>query len=1412
MSGLENKYQPKPPRKISCGVCGGTGHGLARCDKFERMSIDARWKAAKASKACFRCLRIGHRVKDCSGHTCPTCGRHHHHLLHYTVSPGTSQQSQVSASGLSVQAEPFSPAPTSGPPAKRDHAETGSRSPLSRDQYRYNVSKESGSNCFFQTALVEAEGQNGRRMTRILLDGGSDSSYIRSSLAEELGLQVVGTGTFSCIGFQEKAEEPRQYDRVRVSLRSRFGDDPVTLDVWSTEQLCSPLPPASPSHVPPAQPGLMADDFEGGEVDLLIGIDNLYHVVLWNQIDLGEGLRAIETVFGYVVHGRRGEGTAGQSSRRAYHRCRVERMWDLDTVGITEEEVAKSDSKAEYQPQWNEGEGRYEMGLVWRSDERPGANLDAAKVRSRRMMNRLDEEKTRLYDEQIKDMLTNSVIENVPFNQVSVEGCDEPMKFGPLNKTEEVREGDGKEESLERSRSTIDCGIDSESSADLPPERDPSDAFFLPHRGIYRGGKLRIVFDGSAKDGVGRSLNDYLDVGENLLRKLPAVVLNFRDGPVGCQSDIKAAFHQVVVKEEDRVYLQFFWSGLWLRFTRVPFGLSCSPYMLLKTIDTHMGKYETSDPDLYNKVRAGTYMDDICTTFHSHQEAKQGMERMREVFKCANMELHKSRLTGDSTPESGVLGLLWKTEADQLAVVVPELKCPTTKSELLSMISKVFDPLGVLSPWLIRGKVLFQMTWKEAASLKWDDPLPDMVQKEVSTWWTNSTNQKIWFHRSLATTGQKTAEGVFHVFCDASKQAYCAAVYLVTGGESRLVMAKSRVAPLNPNLTIPRMELMAALIGARLMSFIKDTLKISEPTIVYWTDSTDVLCWLQNQKPRKVFVENRISAIREMTQPRQWRHVKGTDNPADLGTRGVSISTAAECQKWWKGPSHILEGMSCLQKEEETELQLSSEALKESKVETRPKVTVLTTSVTAAPVNGKERLFDITSCSTLKKVIERTAWVKRFIYNARHNREERRTGPLTPEERQQALEFWIREAQERVFHAELRCLQQDTLLPVGSPLSKLRPRLNEKGVLCAIPRTNEPPLPILPEFAHVTTLIIDEAHRRCFHQGARVTLALLSAEYLVRRRSVNRVVNTCMRCRRYKGLNYQSADGSLPSFRTQPSRPFSKVGLDFFGPLYVDEGTKVWVLLFTCATSRAVHLELVRTQSTEDVKRALRRFFALRSTPEFIVSDNAKTFHALLNHIPRTVTWRFIPEAAPWWGGFWERLVGMTKKCLKITLHQCHLSFDELATTLYEVAFHLNIRPLTSSDDELLTPAHLLFGVSSIHGVVSRCGTFEDRVGRAWRHRRRVCDNLVRRWTREYIATLRSWTVSPRGRPTRLPSVGDVVLVHGEGPRSRWPLAKIESLITGPDGKARAAGILMRGRKTRRPITKLFHLEAASSS
>ena len=945
------------------------------------------------------------------------------------------------------------------------------------------------------------------------------------------------------------------------------------------------------------------------------------------------------------------------------------------------------------------------------------------------------------------------------------------------------------------------------------------DAFYLPHRGIYRGEKLRVVFDGSAKDGVGVSLNEYLDSGVNLLCRLPAVLLCFRENSVACQADIRAAFHQVAIKEEDRKYLQFIWEGSRLRFCGVPFGLICSPFMLLQTIDTHLQCFQDSDPELCQQVKSGTYMDDICTTFCSREEAVAGVTSLKHMFAGAHMDLHKERVTGDDVPDASVLGVTWSTRTDQLAVNVPEFDCPTTKSSLLSAVSKSFDPLGVVTPWLVKGKCLFQKTWKAMRSGRWEESLPEALQREVRDWWAGCVGRSVWFPRSFLYVSPDEPV-IFHVFCDASAVAYCAVIYAVQGGESRLVMARSRLAPLSAQLSIPRLELMAALIGARLMEFVRQSLGVSSPLVRFWTDSMDVLFWITSQKPRRVFVDNRVVAILRLSSAGQWRHVRGELNPADLGTRGMSLAALTECSAWWQGPRSLM-----IDAEPEPVshsniplIEPSDEAQRELKPDREPLVMCVDRQVPANPTDDAEGevaqqsrvLFDVTECSTLTRAVNRYAWVLRFVSNVRSRPADRLTDEhLTPEERRRALRRLVGEAQRRHYQPEMNALQQRAPLPVRSPLNKLHPQVSEDGVLESVPRTHESPVVILPEFAHISTLIIDEGHRRCFHQGTRATLAVVSADYAVRRRMVQRVVATCYRCRRYKGRAYRSQEGPLPSFRSEYCRPFEKVGIDYFGPLYVNRTDKVWGLIITCASSRAIHLELIRSQSSSDTALALRRFFAVRGIPSLIVSDNAKTFKALLNQVPRAVTWRYIPEAAPWWGGFWERLVGLTKKALRTTLHQCHLTFDKLSVVMYEVAFFLNLRPLTIDDGvDVLTPAHLIFGVRSLTGVLSPAVRDCYHPGRAWRRRCRVADHLQRRWKREYLESLRCWRLT-EGRPARLPRTGDVVLVHGSEPRGRWPLARILELIEGPDGGCRAAFVEVRGVRTRRPLSKLFPLEAS---
>ena len=315
-----------PQRTKSACVCGQGHQRLDHCERFRRMILDDRWNAAKETKACFRCLGSGHVAKDCKGQPCAECGRQHHSLLHNSgLAPRVPS---VPGPELSPRAAPFSPKP---PPNEGTRSETETNSLSCQNNHRYNVGVFDGSRSLFQTAVVEATGPKGSRKVRVLLDGGSDASYIRSSLAEELGLPVTDKGTFSCLGFQEKTEKPREYNKVQVDLKSRFGGCSITLNMWSTEQLCSPLPTAPPPQVPSDME--MADDFGDGDVELLIGIDNMYRIVLWEQLELSEGLRAVETVFGYVLHGRCGDTPESLHKHQRFHSYQVESMWDLDTVG-----------------------------------------------------------------------------------------------------------------------------------------------------------------------------------------------------------------------------------------------------------------------------------------------------------------------------------------------------------------------------------------------------------------------------------------------------------------------------------------------------------------------------------------------------------------------------------------------------------------------------------------------------------------------------------------------------------------------------------------------------------------------------------------------------------------------------------------------------------------------------------------------------------------------------------------------------------------------------------------------------------------------------------------------------------------------------------------------------------------------
>ena len=253
-----------------------------------------------------------------------------------------------------------------------------------------------------------------------------------------------------------------------------------------------------------------------------------------------------------------------------------------------------------------------------------------------------------------------------------------------------------------------------------------------------------------------------------------------------------------------------------------------------------------------------------------------------------------------------ILGINWNKVMDTLCCVETieltddEISDSLTKRSVLSFISRIFDPVGMLCPAVLPMKVILQEAW--ATNLSWDATLPVEHTTRIRKWQRELNDlSRVQIPRFLGNDSNRE----LHTFCDASGDAYAAVSFLRTTtpeGNVKLtfVMAKSRVAPLK-RPTIPRMELLACVIGARMARYVMDELHLSNQQSVIWSDSTTAIAWITRNNQWGTFVGNRVKEICQLTDEMSWRHVPGVNNPADLPSRGCSPSQLAQ-SKWWEGP------------------------------------------------------------------------------------------------------------------------------------------------------------------------------------------------------------------------------------------------------------------------------------------------------------------------------------------------------------------------------------------------------------------------------------------------------------------------------------------------------------------------------
>ena len=556
-------------------------------------------------------------------------------------------------------------------------------------------------------------------------------------------------------------------------------------------------------------------------------------------------------------------------------------------------------------------------------------------------------------------------------------------------------------------------------------------------------------------------------------------------------------------------------------------------------------------------------------------------------------------------------------------------------------------------------------------------------------------------------------------------------------------------------------------------------------------------------------MSHRITEIHNLSGPDCWRYCPTQDNPADLLTRGITSLQLKISTLWKHGPPWLTSSNNWPTWQFSPDIELQALA-------------VVATTFTPSTGTRTQRttnidtLINISHYGVLSRLLRVTAHLYRFVNNCK-KQQGRLTGPLTPSELHPALVIWVKQCQEEVYFNEITSLTPS--LPTRRlPLTRqLRLFLDEDHLLrCGgrihnAPISNTAKFPILLPPKHIlTSLIIQSVHLQLFHSGTNVTLTTIRQRFWIPsgRQRVKSLLCQCVICRKHCGKPYPIPDPPpLPEIRTRECEPFAITGLDFSGAMYVrDSNTeaKVYVCLFTCATTRAIHLEIVTDLSVETFLLAFRRFVSRRSLPEILVSDNASTYIAAAEELTKLlqsdhltellgkqgVQWRFIPKRAPWYGGWWERLIGLTKMALKKVLGRSRVTLTVLQTLITEVEAILNDRPLTCvpsdmSDPEPLTPSQLLHGrriVSLPHQVVTEQDlddpTFGDssEVNRRARLLSALLSQFWSRWRHEYLTSLREHHRAS-GNNVQLIQQGDVVLVHDDAPRISWKLAVVEELL-----------------------------------
>jgi hypothetical protein len=1269
-------------------------------------------------------------------------------------------------------------------------------------------------------------GNNGKREeANILMDSGAQISLVRNDVAQRLKLKGKDISiTMATVGGQEEEIKTKLFT---VPIRSMESNSVFTVNAIGIPCISNEITEVEVREMEKYF-GLKGNTLNrgSGNLDVLIGIDHAtMHIGEIKQIG---NMVARHSPLGWIVFG------ATQSDPAVSNK--------VLRVGLS---------------------GPIEMNEFW-STESMGVEVQSCSCEGEKLSEAERQEAKLIEESCIKD--GNQWIVPYPWKR-------DPSLL-PDNKKQAIKRLETIERRLSRNPEHAKAYgeqmkemEDMNFSRKVSPEEErkhKGPVHYISHHAIIRPEKkstpLRIVYNSSSSY-QGHRLNDYWLKGPDLLNNLFGVILRFRENPVAIHGDISKMYHRVLIPEVDQHVHRFLWRDMEVDRdpdiyvkTVLTFGDKPAPAMAQTALRKTAKENQDVYPEAASSLKSNSYMDDICDSVTTVQEARKLTKDIDQVLKSGGFnvkgwmsnedlgnknqhECEKMKILQGETSDK-ILGVAWNNKTDRLTFKIkadmlettPSQEIKLTKRTILSRVAQIYDPVGIAAAFIIKAKIGMQRLWQ--GGYGWDEELPPEVCDE----WKQIFDQferlnEVTFPRSL-TPRSVTGSAILCIFSDASREAFgtCAYVRWEVGERSydvRFVAAKSRVAPLK-ELSIPRLELQAAVLAARLYKAIQSESRIPFERVIFFTDSKIVFFWIRSQsRGFKPFVSVRVGEIQSKSNPCEWQHIPGEFNVADDVSRGIPVDKLEG--RWKRGPEFLYQPESEWPKdttndEEDEETRKLLEYRKPVAVNVAQSPTIFRVG----------EAIDCRKFSRWRKLLRVTANVLRFMGNIKAKRQSRnnedvqvetRSGPITPQELDEAETYWILEAQQ-----ELQGKYKK------GEYSKLSPFVTSDGVIRVGGRVDEAIVSyemkhpaLLPNQHWISLLITRHIHQRG-HDGVATTAAKTRVKYWIQKVHdlAKSVKFKCVTCRELAKRVESQLMSNLPSERLTPFTPaFYITSCDYFGPYIVKVGrnktAKHYGVLFTCLNTRAVHLELAVDCSAMEFIQVLRRFFAIRGQPAKMLSDNGtqmvgaerelqvmidgwKTTELQEYCAEKGLEWKFITPAAPHHNGCAEALVKSCKLALKKAIGEQILKPFELYTVLQEVSNLVNQRPIGRTpndpdDGSYLCPNDMLLGRAS-----SRVpqGPFKETNNP--RHRveyiQKIVDSFWKRWTRDTFPSLvprRKWDAQRRNvRVDDIVNVADSNAVRG-----KWCVGRVIQVYPGKDGQVRNVKVKTASGEYRRPITKI---------